>query len=147
MAVEPTMWTDGGDEIPAVWNLDRYLCDHAAQTCQTWADTHPDHASHAKAVDIALRMRAHVHADWIMAQPEIAERMRQAWADLTPLIGDIDPDMPGRIAGLLDEYIAEDADPDDFLDRVRALAAAFRTTPVARETWVELANILPSLWT
>lgn len=150
-----TMWRSrgphaDGKEKPAIWDLDRYLCDIVGQACLNSVASLTALATR-EAHSIGRRLDAYVETNYALPDARTASDMRAAWVDLAAIVNIVDETLPGRIAELLAEYAEhspKNIDSPEFLARVAALGERFAVAgPVPVEAWEELAEIIPSLWT
>ncbi|MBL7487135.1 hypothetical protein [Frankia sp. AgW1.1] len=141
-----TMWTlpeTSGEEakpLPAIWNLDRVLCDMAATKVR---EVVPATAS---------LLDAYVNGPWGWTPPGLWADTKLAWLAVWRVWPEVDPSLPAEIADLLAEYRQHAPDPRPFLRQVWAAERRLRGdsrvhgTPESPTGWRILADILPALW-
>lgn len=143
-----TLWADPSyddgadhDPYPAVWELDRALCDLTARRIEGAM------GAQAAALD------AYVSGNWWdTGRRDVVAATRNAWLEVGMCWPYVDPSLPTFIAGLLAEYRRHAMDNRKFLRRVWAVERRLRGDdrvhgdPKGKAGWRLLADILPGLW-
>jgi hypothetical protein len=125
---------------PAVWNLDRALCDLVARRVEK------------ELPGTAAAFDDYACSSWVLCPTDTLAAMHAGWMEVGARWPGIDPDLPVFVADLLAEYRRQNMDSRDLLRKVWAAERRLRGDPKVHGTpespagWRILADVLPALW-